>query len=129
MKPLDYTLYNKVKEKFPAQPFKVIFVSLKPEHLEELQGQIFSRENREDLSALIHEYGRDAIPYAAIGGFSEADVGYCFCCREFEQEEDLLTGQIIELSIGTYHNNPIDLEAVKRDLKKLDSGIGLTGNA
>lgn len=129
MTPLDYTLYNRVKEEFPAQPFKVIFVSLKPENLEALQGQVFTRENMEDLGALIHEYGRDAIPYAAIGGFSEDEVGYNFCCREFEQAENLLTGQIIKSSIGTYHNNPIDLEAVKRDLKNLSSGLCLTGNA
>ena len=129
MKPLDYTLYNKVKEKFPAQPFTVIFVSLKPENLEELNGIAFTREEFEGLGALIHEYGRDAIPYAAIGGFSEDDVGYNFCCHEFEQEEDLLTGKIVKSNIGTYHNNPVDIEAVKRDLQKLGSGICLSGNA
>jgi hypothetical protein len=129
MKPLDYTLYNKVKEKFPPQPLTVIFISLKPENLEELRGIAFTKQDGQKMKDLIHEHARECLPYAAIGGFSEDSVGYNFCCHEFEQEEDLLRGQIIKSSIGTYVNKPVDIEALKADLRKLSSGIILTGNA
>lgn len=129
MKPLDYTLYNKVKEKFPPQPLAVIFVSLKPENIEALRSITFNREKAHELFNLINEYAKNAFPFAAIGGFSENEVGYNFCCRDFEQEENLLTGEIIKSSIGTYHSNPIDIEDVKKDLRKLSMGTLLSGNA
>lgn len=129
MKPLDYTLYNKVKEKFPPQPLTVIFVSLKPENLNELHAQTFKAEDTRALRTLIHEHAKEAIPFATIGSFSANEAAYRFYSREFEQEENLSSNKITKSSIGTYHNNPIDIGAVKRDLQKFGSGISLSGNA
>lgn len=129
MKPLDYTLYNKVKEKFLPQPGNIIFISLKDENLKELCGIAFTVEEAQSLWSLCHEHAMEASSYAIVGGFSEEAISYEFYCQEFEQEEDLSTGQIIKLSVGTYHNHPINIEAVKKDLSSLKYGAWLEGNA
>lgn len=129
MKPLDYTLYNKVKKKFPAELGKVFFVSLKPENLEELNASVFTIDQIEALWTMTGEHARNATPFAALGGFSLNEFTYDFCCSEFEQEEDLNTGKITRLSVGTYNNNPTDIEALKRDLQKLKAGIWSEGNS
>lgn len=129
MKPLDYTLYNRVKAKFQAQPCMIIFVSLAAENIEKLDGILFKPEDLVALRTLVAEYSDKVIPYATTGSFDEGESTFYFACPEFEQEEDLLTGQIASSSIGTYHNNPIDIEAVKREMRMLTEGVLLGGNA
>jgi hypothetical protein len=130
MKPIDYTLYNKVKAKFPPPPVgTIIFVSLAPENLEELKGILFKEEDYAGLRTLIGEHGRETIPYAAIGGLTEDDVGYNFSCHEFEQEEDLLTGKIVAFSVESYHNNLPSIEDLKKEMNNFVNGTLLTGNA
>lgn len=128
MKPLDYTLYNKVKEKFPPQAGAIIFVSLSDENLESLEGIVFEIKNLVDLENLVGAYGKDAIPFATIGGFANDNVSYNFLCREFEQEEDLVSGKIVASSIGTYHNEPVDIEALKKEIQSFHLGTHLSGN-
>ena len=94
-----------------------------------LEGIPFSIEESDKLSTLIDEHGRAAIPFAAIGGFTDDDVGFNFVTSEFEQEEDLLTGKLLKSSIGTYHNNPVDIEELKNELHKFSRGVLISGNA
>lgn len=129
MRPLNYTLYSKVKEKFAPQAGVAIFVSLAPENIEHLNGLYFSTEEVGAFRAMAQRHADNVIPYAVIYGLEENEFVFYFGCREFEQEENLLTGEIIESCIGTYHNNPIGIEAVKRDLQKLSIGSLLEGNA
>jgi hypothetical protein len=129
MKPLDYTLYNKVKAKFTPVPLAIIFVSLAPANLEKLDGIVFQFEEIGEFRGIVAEHADAVIPYAVIGSFEEDRSIFYLGCPEFEQEEDLLTGQIIASSIGTYHNRPIDIEAVKKDLRRLTDAMLFGGNA
>jgi hypothetical protein len=129
MKPLDYTLYNKVKEKFPPQPCVVIFVSLAPENLEKLESVVFTIEQIGALREMAGAHADDAIPYAVIGGFEIEEACFHYASREFVQEIDLVSGEIVNSSIGIYNNDPVDIEDLKKEMRNFDAGALLMGNA
>lgn len=129
MKPLDYTLYNRVKEKFPPQHHAVIFVSLVPANLEKLEGIVFKVEEIHALFSVVGEHANAALPYAVIGGFMGESVSYHFASPEFVQEEDLTTGEIVTSSIGVYNNNSVDVADLRKEMQKFGNGTLLLGNA
>lgn len=129
MKSLDYTLYSKVKEKFPPASGVAIFVSLAPSNLEELKGIVLGLGDIGALRTLAGAHADKFIPYAIIHGLEKNEFTFYFGCSEFEQEENLLTGEILAFSLGTYNNKPIDTESVIRDLQRLASGFLPGGNA
>jgi hypothetical protein len=121
MKPIDYTLYNQIKAKFPAQPNTILFVSITSDDVNELTAVPFNLNKSHDLDFLVSDHWNNLKPYAAIGGFGPRHFTFLYVSENFLQEEEYYTGEVLEFDLEPFRKSQINLEDVKQDLAKLSN--------